>query len=71
MKNVLHNETRLDRIALIIAVLFILFLIFWGWKYHPIETFGPEIDHYVEFADSLRQGVIPKHDPHLALHPSS
>lgn len=70
-KSSLHdNEVYIDKIALLITCLFVLFLVFWGWKAHPIETFGPEIDHYVEFAASIREGVLPdKEDPHVALHP--
>ncbi len=68
-KSLDRSETRIDTVAVALTLGFVLFLVFWGWKYHPIETFGPEIDGYVGMAESIRHGVIPKDHPHIALHP--
>lgn len=51
---------------MILTVGFVLWLVVFGWKYHPIPTFGVEIDRYVEKADLLLHGSIPRTD---TLHP--
>ena len=53
----------MDRIAYALILLFTAFLIIFGWKFHPIENIhSPENDRYVDTADQIRGGHIPK-DP--------
>lgn len=53
-------DKLLDRLAYGIAALFVVFLLLFGWKFHPIEIVGgPENDNYVAKADEFRHGRIP------------
>lgn len=66
MKSLLRDDRVLDTLVLIFSGCFVLFLLVFGWKYHPIPTFGVEIDRYVEKADLLTRGILPRED---VLHP--
>lgn len=49
-----------DRLAYGIVVLFTAFVLFFGWKFHRMESAGgPENDGYVAKAEALQRGEIP------------
>lgn len=53
-------EARLDRLAYGIVILFTAFVLFFGWKFHWMESAGgPENDGYVAKAEALQRGEIP------------
>jgi 4-amino-4-deoxy-L-arabinose transferase-like glycosyltransferase len=64
------DSTRTDKAAYILITLYVVFLVFFGWKFHPIENIhSPENDGYVAKADLIRQGHIPKDPYHPLLYP--
>lgn len=55
-----RTDGLLDRFAYGVVAIFVVFLLLFGWKFHPIEVVGgPENDNYVAKADELRNGRIP------------
>lgn len=61
---------RADKIIYLLIILFVLFLVAFGWKFHPIEEVNsPENDGYVDKADEIRLGQVPKDLFHPLLYP--
>ncbi|MBN1886311.1 MAG: glycosyltransferase family 39 protein [Candidatus Krumholzibacteriota bacterium] len=59
--------TTADRIALAVILFFVLFLLFFGGRYHRMETVGgAEWDGYVDRVEELRGGALPR-DPYRPL----
>jgi hypothetical protein len=63
------TNTRLIDITAYTLVIFIaLFILLFGWKFHPIEkNYSAERDGYVAHADTLRNGKFPHDDAHRPL----
>lgn len=60
-------QINIDYPAYALAILFAIFILWFGWEFHTVETTsGPEDDRYVERANQLRDGLIPT-DPYRPL----
>jgi len=56
-------NTKIDKIAYSIIIVFVLFLIIFGWIFHNIEVANmatPERDGYVYRAIQIQQGILPR-----------
>lgn len=59
-------EIVLKRIIPILLVVYLIFLVVFGVRYHVLESLGPEFDDYTGKADELRAGTLPR-DPYRPL----
>lgn len=60
-------KINIDYLAFALTVLFAIFILWFGWEFHTVESVpSPEDDDYVERAILLRDGLIPE-DPHRPL----
>lgn len=62
--------SKVDAAALLVIVVFLIFLAWFGAEFHFVEMcYSTEYDRYVEKADQLRQGILPKDPYHPLLYP--
>jgi 4-amino-4-deoxy-L-arabinose transferase-like glycosyltransferase len=65
-----ENTSRLDLAACLIIVFFLIFLAWFGTAFHYVEMcYSTEYDRYVEQADQLLRGILPKDPYHPLFYP--
>jgi 4-amino-4-deoxy-L-arabinose transferase-like glycosyltransferase len=65
-----NDASRLDLLACVVIVTFLIFLAWFGAEFHYVEMcYSTEYDRYVEKADQLRQGLLSADHYHGLLYP--